>query len=175
MILISMIYTTSQDNVLGLKNTVPWQAKDEQERFKAVTKDKLVVVGRQAYQLLSGYLPIEELIVISSQALENQKIRRVSTLQEAIQIAEEQGRSELVIAGGAKLFAAAIDLCHVIYKSTVLVNAVGDVFGPKIPTARYKLVWVKNIKETPSYSYQTFVVREFENKKLSPNFGLLIL
>lgn len=134
-----------------------------------------MVVGRQAYKLLPCSLPIENLIVISSQTLENDKVRQVATLQEAIQIAEEQGRSELVIAGGATLFAAAISLCHVIYKSTVLVNAVGDVFGPKIPTSRYKLVWVKNIKETPSYSYQTFVVREFASKKLSPNLGLLIL
>lgn len=175
MTLISMIYTTSQDNVLGLKNAIPWQAKDEQLRFKAATKGKLVAVGRQTYRLLPCFLPIEDLIVITSQALENDKVRRVSTLQEAIQIAEEQGRSELVIAGGAKLFEAAISLCHVVYKSTVLVNAVGDVFGPKIPASRYKLVWVKNIKETPSYSYQTFVVKEFENRKLSPDYGLLIL
>lgn len=175
MTLISMIYTTSQDNVLGLKNSIPWQAKDEQERFKAVTKNKLVVVGRQTYLTLSCFLPVEDLIVISSQTLENPQIRRAASLQEAIKIAEDQGREELVIAGGARLFEAAINLCHVIYKSTVLVNAVGDVFGPKIPTSRFKLVWVKNVKETPSYSYQTFVVKEFESKKLSPSFGLLIL
>lgn len=175
MVLISMIYATSQDNVLGLKDKIPWQAKGEKARFEAAIKNKLIVVGRQTYTTLPCSIPPEDIIVLSSQLDGSDKVRRVSSLQEAIQIAEDEGRSELVIAGGAKLFEEAINICHVIYKSTVLINAVGDIFGPKIPTSRYKLVWVKNIKENPSYSYQTFVIREFETKKLSPDFGLLIL
>ncbi|GEM_PF-248105 len=175
MTLISMIYATSQDNVLGLKNSIPWQAKGERERFAAVTSDKLVVVGRQTYEMLPCSVSPENILVLTSQPLAQEKVRRVSSLKEAIEIAQNEGRLELVIAGGAKLFNEAINICHVIYKSTVLVNAIGDVFGPKIPTTRFKLVWVKNIKENPSYSYQTFVAKEFESKKLSPDFGLLIL
>ncbi|EIC85484.1 dihydrofolate reductase [Serratia sp. M24T3] len=175
MTLISMIYATSQDNVLGLKNSIPWHVKGEQERFKAVTNNKLVVVGRQTYEILPCSIPQKDIIVLSSNPLKDTNVRRVSSLEEAIQIAQHEERLELVIAGGAKLFEQAIDICHVIYKSTVLVNAIGDVFGPKIPTSRYKLVWVKNIKESPSYSYQTFVVKELENKKITPDFGLLIL
>ncbi|WP_052673371.1 dihydrofolate reductase [Rouxiella chamberiensis] len=174
MILISMIYTTSQDNILGHKKTIPWQAKGEQARFNAATLDKLVVMGRQTYEAQFRAHPYDNIIVLSSQPLKDAQVKWASSLDEALKIAEAEGRTEIVITGGAKLYSEAINICHVIYKSTVLVNVIGDVYGPKIPTDRFKLVWVKNIKENPSYSYQTFVTKEFESRKLTSDFGLLI-
>lgn len=175
MILISMIYATSQDNVLGHKKTIPWQAKGEQARFKAATLNKLVVMGRQTYETQFRGLPCTNIIVLSSKPLNDKQVKWASSLDEALQIAKEEGRTELMITGGAKLYNEAVKICHVIYKSTVLVNVIGDVYGPKIPTERFKLVWVKNIKENPAYSYQTFVTKEFENKKLTADFGLLVI
>ena len=175
MILISMIYATSQDNILGHKKTIPWQAKGEQARFIAATQNKLVVMGRLTYETHFRGIPSENIIVLSSHPIDDPQVKSAHSLDEALLIAQELGRKELVITGGAKLYNEAVKICHVIYKSTVLVNVIGDVYGPKIPTERFKLVWVKNIKENPAYSYQTFVIKEFENKKLTADFGLLVV
>ena len=174
MLVISMIYTSSQDGVIGHNNSIPWKANLELARYEGATKNKLLIMGRNTWLSLPVALEPRDIIVISSTPLPDSNVPVVSSLNAALAIATKNKKKEAIIIGGARLFQEAMLVCHVIYKSTLLIDVKGNVYAPIIPAERFKLVWVKNIKGNTAYSYQTFLVKEWEGQKLSPDFGLLL-
>ena len=171
--LISMVYVISQDGTLGHNQNIPWKSNIEFKRYKAVTNNKLVIVGRKSWESHHFGKDNKDMIVISSLPLPEMTVQWAVSLDEALQMARLQSRDEVVIIGGASLFKEAMNYCHVIYKATILMDIPGNVRAPLIPPNRFKLVWVRNIKELPAYTFQTFVIRELENNKPTPDFGLI--
>lgn len=171
--LISMVYVVSQDGTLGHNQTIPWKSKTELNRYKAVTNNKALIVGRKSWGSHSFGKDDKDVIVISAAPLLDTAAHWAVSLEAALQLAKLQSREEVVVVGGAGLFQEAMNYCHIIYKATILMDISGNVRAPIIPSARFKLVWVRNIKEMPAYTFQTFVIRELENKKPTPDFGLV--
>lgn len=174
MMTIAMIYATSQNGALGHNQTIPWKSKVELARFQAATFNKTLIIGRKTWESLPYPVERKNLIVLSANPLADKTVRWANTLERALGTAENGEEMDAVIVGGAGLFQTAMNSCHVVYKSTILVDIGGNVRAPIIPASRFKLVWVRNIKDYPAYSYQTFLTRELESKKLTTDFGLLI-
>lgn len=174
MLVISMMYTSSQDGVLGHNKTIPWKEYVELNRNTAVTPDKTLIMGRHTWESLPFSTLPRDIIVLSSRPLSDSSVKWAVSLEAALEMAKKTGTEEVVIVGGATLFNKAMEFCHIIYKSTLLIEVKGNVPAPIISPKRYKLVWVKNIKGSPSYSYQTFIVREFLSHKFTHDYGILI-
>lgn len=172
--IISMIYTASQDGVLGHNNSALWDQGIEFHRNRAVTLDRTLIMGRHTWELLPSRIEPQKIIVLSSNALSDETIAHAVSLEAGLNMARVAGCKEVVIVGGAKLFQEAMGYAHVIYKLTLLIEVKGNIRAPSIPVEHFKLVWVKNVKSTPSYSYQTFINRELKKYKLSDDFGVLI-
>lgn len=172
--LISMVYVISQDGTLGHNQSIPWKSKVEFSRYKAVTYDKTLIVGRKSWESLNFGKDDKDIIVISSTPLTDTAARWAASLEEALNMARLQSMDEVVVVGGASLFKEAMNCCHVIYKATILMDISGNVRAPIIPPDRFKLIWVRSIKELPAYTFQTFVIQELQNKKLTADYGLII-
>ncbi|MEG3133056.1 dihydrofolate reductase [Rouxiella sp. T17] len=171
--LISMVYVISQDGTLGHNQSIPWKTKIEFNRYKAVIFNKTLIVGRKSWESLSFGKNTKDIVVISSMPLADSNVQWAASLEAALEMARLQSRDEVVIVGGASLFKEAMNYCHVIYKATILMDIPGNVRAPVIPPDRFKLIWVRNIKELPAFTFQTFVIRELENKKPTTDFGLI--
>lgn len=174
MLLITMIYTASHDGVLGHNKTIPWNESADLERIRAATAHKTLIMGRHTWEAQPIKVGSCNVIVLSTQPLFGQLVQRATSLENGLDIARQNQVEEVVIVGGAMLFQEAMNLCHVIYKSTLLIEVKGNVHAPQIPAARFKLIWVRNIHGSPSYSYQTFVTNELVSHKLTADFGLII-
>lgn len=174
MLIVSMMYTSSQDGVLGHNNTIPWKVYVEMNRNDAVTLNKTLIMGRNTWEALPLSARSGDIIVLSSQPPSDLSVKWAVSLEAAVEMASQLGLEDVVIVGGAMLFNKAMDICHIIYKSTLLIEVKGNVPAPVISPKRYKLVWVKNIKGSPSYSYQTFISRELLGHKFTDDYGVLI-
>lgn len=125
------------NRVIGYNNTIPWHVPSDLKRFKALTTNKTVVMGRKTYESIGKPLPNRTNIVVTSSSLmKNQEsLHFVSSFEKAIELAkslETKTNNECFIIGGASLYETALkDVVDTIYLTMLdFESSNGDVFFP---------------------------------------------
>jgi len=65
---IVLIVAVAENGVIGAGGTIPWRLKTDQQRFKAITLNKPVVMGRKTFESLRRPLPGRTNIVVTRDA-----------------------------------------------------------------------------------------------------------
>ena len=68
MIEVVLVVAVAENGVIGLGSTIPWRLKADQQRFKAMTMGKPMVMGRKTFESLRRPLPGRTNIVITRDA-----------------------------------------------------------------------------------------------------------
>jgi dihydrofolate reductase len=64
---IHMIWAQSQDSFIGKDGGIPWHVPEDLAMFKAMTEDKIIVMGRKTWESLDGALPNRSHIILTRQ------------------------------------------------------------------------------------------------------------
>jgi dihydrofolate reductase len=65
---IVLIVAVAENGVIGAAGAIPWRLKSDMQRFKALTLDKPVVMGRKTFESLRRPLPGRTNIVVTRDA-----------------------------------------------------------------------------------------------------------
>jgi len=126
---ISMIAAMAANRVIGKDNKMPWHLPEELSYFKGVTMGKPIVMGRNTYESIGRPLPGRKNIVVSTnKSLMIEGVTVVHSAQEAI--AAGDNCEELMIIGGAQLYAQMLAHVDCLYITDIALETVGDAFFP---------------------------------------------
>ena len=128
---ISIIAAKSENDVIGLKNRLPWKIKEDIEYFKKKTKNHYVIVGRVTFEAMPENMLESFIIVVSKN--KDYKAKNaivVHSIKEGIDIARENGEKELFIAGGEKIYKQTLKKAHKMYLTEIKGNYNGDRLFP---------------------------------------------
>lgn len=150
---LSLIAAVAENGCIGIHNKLPWYLPEDLKYFKAVTSAKPVIMGRSTFESLGRPLPNRTNIVITR----NRDFRApdgvhvVHSLDEALKIAESvafiAGNDEIVIIGGAQIYAEALPKVQRMYLTEVRKQVEGDAFFP----AWNKSEWQETGREQHHY------------------------
>lgn len=120
---VSIILAVSKNNVLGDQGRLPWDMPEDLLYFRKMIKDKAVIVGYNTYYTLPSYVQKESahLYVVTRDCEDFTAL----TLTEALEAAKATGKEVLVI-GGAKVYAEAFVLADTVYLTRVNLSVEGD-------------------------------------------------
>ncbi|QDD91467.1 dihydrofolate reductase [Pseudomonas oryzihabitans] len=142
---LSLIVAVAENGVIGIENRLPWHLPAELKYFKAVTLGKPLVMGRKTWDSLGRPLPGRLNLVVSRQTdllAEGAEVR--SSLSTAVERAEawarEREAGEIMLIGGAQLFAEALPVAQRLYLTRVALAPEGDVFFPEWDERDWQLV-----------------------------------
>lgn len=114
---IELVAAVSKNMVIGRNRTLPWRIPEDLQHFKELTKDHIVVMGKNTYfSLPKAPLPDRINIVVTSSpdvfvARENVMFVRFSELEEVLEdISCEFPNKRCFVIGGYKLYAAMLPL-----------------------------------------------------------------
>lgn len=162
---VSFIVAKSENNVIGINNTLPWHLKDDLQNFKKITMGHHILMGRKTYESIGKPLPGRVSLVISSEPKPNtESVLWFNSIFRAIKQAERNGETELFIIGGEKIFRSALSLADRIYLTEVKADIKGDVFFPQLSLKN----WNKISEETFSKSEKNdhdFVFKVLDRKQ----------
>jgi len=131
--MISAIAAMAKNRVIGKNNEIPWHLPDDLRWFMQKTEGHIIVSGRKNYEALGKALPRREnLILTRDENWAASDARRISSLDEAIDYAREQGEDELFIIGGGQVYDLAMPLVERIYLTEIDAEVDGDVFFPEL-------------------------------------------
>jgi len=137
--IVSMIVAMTKDRVIGKNGNLPWHIPADLKYFKAVTMGKPIIMGRKTYESLPRKpLPGRTNIVITTNTnfvADGAKV--VFTPDEALNLCS--GADEVVIIGGATIYAHFMPIASRLYLTEVKGDYTGDTYFPKLKDNSWQL------------------------------------
>lgn len=136
---IAIVVVTSQNRVIGNQNKLPWNIPSDLARFKRITRNSTVIMGRKTHESIGKALPQRLNIVISrSTNYSSPSCVVVHSMPQALKYAAAMGKSIYVI-GGAQIYQEALPMTNVLYLTTVLEDFEGDVIFPEFDRSLWRV------------------------------------
>lgn len=130
MTLISMIAAIDEAGGLGLNNQLLTHLPADLRHFKEITMGKPIILGSTTFRSIGRALPGRLNIVLSRQSNTQEGVIFVSSLEQAFK--EAGVVPELMIIGGAQVYAEAITYATRLYLTRIHHQFNSDVFFPSI-------------------------------------------
>lgn len=161
---LAMIAALADNRVIGLDNKMPWHLPADLKHFKAKTLGKPIIMGRKTWDSLGRPLPGRlNLVVSRQQGLELEGAETFTSLDAALvraeQWAREEGVDELMLIGGAQLYAQALGQAQRLYLTRIDAAPEGDAFFPAFDEAQWQRVESQAHPaegSAPAYSFETW-------------------
>lgn len=138
MAILSLIVAAGKNNVIGVDNELPWRLSADLQYFKRTTLGKPVIMGRKTWESLGRPLPGRRNIVVSrNENYVAEGAETVTTLDAAI-AGIAKGTEEIMVIGGAQIYALALPMASRVYLTEVDAEVDGDAFFPVLPTEQWQ-------------------------------------
>jgi dihydrofolate reductase len=161
---LAMIAALADDRVIGLDNKMPWHLPADLKHFKAMTLGKPIIMGRKTWDSLGRPLPGRLNLVVSRQPdLQLEGAETFTSLDAALTRAEQwarkQGVDELMLIGGAQLYAQALPRAQRLYLTRIEASPEGDAFFPAYDEAEWARIDSQAHPaegDAPAYRFETW-------------------
>jgi len=159
--MLTLIAATSTNYALGKDNQLVWHLPDDFKRFKALTTDHYIIMGRKTFESFPKPLPNRTHVIItrnkSYDAPEGCIV--VLSLEEAIAICPKN--EEVFIIGGGEIYKQSIDMADKVELTRVHTTVEADTFFPEINPEHWNLVFeeqhTKDEKHAFDFTFQTYL------------------
>lgn len=159
---LSHIVAVSENDVIGVNNTLPWDIPEDMKFFKDKTKGRAIIMGRKTYESVGHPLPNRLSVIITRQKdykVDAPNVIVVPDLKSAIHEAEKQVSKwgdEIFIIGGGEIFKESIDMVDVIYLTRIHKSFDGDIKYPKVDPKKFQLIEQRDRTEPVPFSFLTY-------------------
>lgn len=174
-----LIAAVSENNVIGYMGNIPWDIKEDRERFRELTIGHCVIMGRKTYESLpprfegNGFPNRTNFLVTGNENLRFPRgIHVARNIEEAVEMAchhtqSMEHKKEIYVVGGQKIYEGTIEKTFLCEKKEIRAEILeitkvagkyykGDAFFPKINPE----VWeIKNETKRDGYAFETYIRR----------------
>ncbi|MBX9604924.1 MAG: dihydrofolate reductase [Gammaproteobacteria bacterium] len=137
---VSLVVAMAHDGVIGRDGGMPWHLPAELKRFRAITMGKPIVMGRRTHDSIGRALPGRRNIVLSRdpayRAAEGCEV--FPSLDAAL--AELGDCEEVMIIGGATLYAEALPRATRLHLTEIDAELAGDTWFPAFDRDQWREV-----------------------------------
>ena len=139
--MLSIIVAKAKNNTIGKENKLLWQIPDDLRRFKELTMNHNIIMGRKTFEALGTILPNRKHIIFSQNPdfkIENENVEIVHSMLQIQQYIEDEEESFVI--GGAMIYNLLMPYVKKMYVTEIDKYFEGDTFFPRINTEIWKEV-----------------------------------
>lgn len=139
--MLSISVAVANNNVIGIDNTLPWHISEDLKRFKKITSEKKMIMGRKAFESLPGILPNREHIIVTRNKNYKVDSDKVTIVHDLDSLIKEYSKcdDEIFVIGGAEIYEHFLPYVDKIYLTTIDEDFKGDTFFPKVNYDEFKV------------------------------------
>jgi dihydrofolate reductase len=133
---LAIIAALADNRVIGRDNQLPWHLPADLAHFKRLTMGKPIIMGRHTWESLPGLLPHRTHIVVTRDR--DYRVQGgfvVHSISQAVEFAGDA--EEIMVVGGANLYAQTIPLASRMYLTYVHQWVEGDSLFPDYEQAEW--------------------------------------
>nr|WP_298250890.1 dihydrofolate reductase [uncultured Halomonas sp.] len=164
---VAMIAAMDRHRVIGVDNALPWYLPEDLKFFKRMTQAKPLVMGRKTFQSIGRALPGRLNIVVTRDTdFHHDGIRVCHDIAAALTLADQQaiidGVEEIMVMGGAEIYAQALPDASRLYLTEVDTEVAGDARFPEVDPAEW--VEVQRIPGSPGEGQPAYDFVEYRRR-----------
>ena len=155
---IKIISALSSNRVIGCDGKIPWFIRGELKRFKELTLNHNVVMGRKTFDSIGKTLEQRNNIIISTNTSLTIKDAKVVSSFEAALAACDVSK-DIFIIGGSKIYEIALNYSEYLILTIIHKKFEGDTYFPNYDLSRWALISETrnyDLVNKFSYSYLTY-------------------
>jgi dihydrofolate reductase len=150
-----MVAAVADNGVIGNGPDIPWHIPGEQAEFKALTMGHTLLMGRTTFDSIGRPLPGRTTIVMTrDRQWAYEGVHTAADIEEALATADALS-GDLMVVGGAQVYAAAMPYATEQVLSRVHLSPEGDVFYP----AYDEVDWTVTATESHELYERVFLTR----------------
>ncbi len=135
-----MVAAVAENGVIGLGGKIPWHLPEDFAHFKATTSGHILIMGRTTHEGIGKPLPNRTTIVLTRDPeWQADGVSVAPTLPDALTLADTM-EGDVMIGGGAVVYAAALPYADVQVISEVHQSPEGDTYYPEFSRGRWREV-----------------------------------
>ena len=154
---IRLICASAKNNVIGNENKLPWNISEDLKRFKELTSENIIVMGRKTYESIGRPLPKRKNIVLSrNKNLEIQGVEVMNSIESVIDSYNLQEK-DLYVIGGTFIYELFLE--HLYLNHLEQANL-------QITREPLKLPFIKinpSVKNLEDFKYEDFEIIDYES------------
>lgn len=149
---------TAHNRVIGLRGGIPWRIPEDMARFKELTTNNTVIMGRKTWESLpANFRPLpkrENIVITRTLGYEAAGALVVPSFEKAVETAVGD---EVFVIGGATIYEQALPIADRLHLTLVHGEYQGDTFFP--PFSDFRRIVSEEIfpavKSTVAYTFLT--------------------
>jgi len=163
---IKLIVAVSENNVIGIKNDLPWHLPDDMDFFKKKTIHSAVIMGKNNFlSIPEKFRPLKNrinIILTRNKSFNAKECLIANDLKAAIKLAKT-AKKNIFIIGGGMVYKDALTqgLIDIIYLTRIHAQIKGDVFFPELDMKKWKVTEKKFHPKDSRHKYD-FTFFKFE-------------
>lgn len=139
---LSLIVAVAENGVIGKDGGLPWRLSTDLKTFRRLTMGKPIIMGRRTFQSIGKPLEGRENIVVTRDAFfEVPGVSSVNSIADALTLARvlarTRGADEIMVIGGAEIYAGVLPFADRIYLTQVHAAPAGDRTFPPLDPAEW--------------------------------------
>lgn len=138
---IALVAALDRDFAIGRGNALPWSLPDDLKRFKALTLDHPILMGRKTAVSLGRALPgRRNLVLTRSGRVPFEGMDAVGSIDAAVAAAADASATTLMVIGGGEVYAQALPLASRLHLTWVETRVEGaDAWFPRFDPAEWTM------------------------------------
>ena len=160
--MLSIVVAKAKNNIIGKDNKLIWNLPEDLKRFKKLTTDHTMIMGRKTYESLGEILQNRNYIVFSRNPDFKAKYDNVKVVRSMLEIQEYiENNEETFVIGGAMIYNIMMPYVKKMYVTEINKEFDGDAFFPRIDENTWKEVSrEKGLKDDENNLDYDFIVYE---------------
>ena len=131
--MLSIIVAKAKNNIIGKDNKLLWHIPDDLKRFKELTINHNIIMGRKTFESIGRILPNRKHIIFSQNPdfkIDNENIEIVHSMLQIQQYIEDE--NENFVIGGAMIYNLLMPYVTKMYVTEIDKDFEGDTVFPRI-------------------------------------------
>jgi dihydrofolate reductase len=156
--MISLIAAMSSNRVIGTENRLPWSIPEDLKRFRALTAQHVIIMGRKTFESIGRPLPGRDNRVITRQKdYRPEGVKVYSSLADALKEPVPSGLKddEIFVIGGGEIYTQALPFADRIHLTVIDQEFKGDAYFPDFADLNFVEVASENRYEPLPYRFLT--------------------
>jgi dihydrofolate reductase len=137
---ICLIAARTRNSVIGKSGLMPWHLPADLKWFKEKTKGHHVLMGRVTFESIGKALPNRTNILLTRNPnYSADGVCITDSWQEAKEIAEKAGETNLFVIGGAEIYRQLLPLADMLFLTEIDTDTEGDAFFPEFDESQWEI------------------------------------
>jgi dihydrofolate reductase len=167
-----IVARSTPENIIGCENKLPWHLRSDLKRFKEITSNHVIIMGRLTHESIGKVLPNRISIVLTREPafdprnsfwnLNDTALVWANTLETALFFADiitiQKQQTEFFVIGGSYMFEMFKDLFNRVYLTEVFASGIKDAdafFDYDFDRRKWKAIHEEKIEAGPYDEFAT--------------------